>query len=504
MQITSTRFDTEFIPFAHYPALLLFALLIVLLSACAPPKSDDLVTQATEPCRLKGMEQAARCGSIHVAENPLKPTGKKITIHFAVIPAAARLKAADPLFILAGGPGQSAQLLAGQVGKVFSSISRKRDLVFIDQRGTGQSNGMKCSMPDLSTPLEEAVKVQTSLKALAICRDELIAQGQDTRWYATHFAVKDFDAVRAKLGAEKINLWGGSYGTRAALEYTRQFGSRVRTLILDGVAPANQILPVQMAIDTDTQLNNLIAGCDNDIRCAKQYPRLREKLTALLSPAGAELALTDPFTGEKRKLWIDAQSLAGAIRSPLYTPQLAAVLPHAVIGAATGDGDPLFALGAAFSSNTEENFSMGMHLAVVCAEDMARVDAASLKLLEGNFIGRAYVDQYRAMCQGWPVGPVPSTFYEPVTADVPVLLLSGGLDPVTPPRHGKQVAQWFKQAQHFIMPAGGHIVSTQPCAAKLIEDFIKSAGSQTVDGSCLQKIPPPLLFSQIRRERSQP
>jgi len=490
--------------FCVYRAFLLIPAAIFLLSACTGALPEDTVNRVTEPCRLQGMEQAARCGSIQVAENPAEPLGKKIPVHFAVIPAAARIKTADPLFIFAGGPGQSAQLLAGQIGKVFNSINRKRDLVFIDQRGTGESNGLECLMPGPNTPLEDAVKVETSLKALNLCRQQLIAQGQDLRWYVTHIAVKDFDAVRARLGLEKINIWGGSYGTRVALEYTRQFPSRVRSLVLDGVAPADQILPVQMALDTDTQLNNLISVCKNDQICNKQYPNLKEKLNALLSPKGAELALTDQFTGEKRKFWIDAQSLAGVIRSPLYTPPIAAVLPHAVNRAAQGEGDPLFALGAILSSNTEENFSMGMHMAVVCAEDMPRIDENALKVLEGKFIGRAYVDQYQAMCKDWPLGQVPLEFYEPVKNDVPVLILSGGLDPVTPPRHGKQVAQWFKRVQHLIMPAGGHIVSTQPCAAKLITDFIKSAGSQVIDGSCLEKIPAPLLFSQLIREGAEP
>lgn len=490
--------------FCLYPASLLISAVFFLLSACTGALPEDTVTRVTEPCRLQGMEQAARCGSIQVAENPTELSGKKILIHFAVIPAAARIKTADPLFIFAGGPGQSAQLLADQIGKVFSSINRKRDLVFIDQRGTGESNGLECVMPGPNTPLQDAVKFETSLKALTVCREQLIAQGQDLRWYVTPIAVKDFDAVRARLGVEKINIWAGSYGTRVALEYTRQFPGRVRSLILDGVAPANQILPVQMAIDTDTQLNNLIVACKNDQICNKQYPNLREKLNALLSPQGAELDLTDPFTGEKRKFWIDAQSVAGVIRSPLYTPQIAAVLPHAINRAAQGEGDPLFALGAVLSSNTEENFSMGMHMAVVCAEDMPRIDEHALKALEGKLIGRAYVDQYRALCKDWPAAPVPPEFYEPVKNDVPVLVLSGGLDPVTPPRHGKQIAQWFKRSQHVIMPAGGHIVSTQPCAAKLITDFIKSAGSQVIDGTCLEKIPPPLLFSQIMREGSKP
>jgi pimeloyl-ACP methyl ester carboxylesterase len=485
-------------------ASLVTAVLLATLAGCTGRGISDNLNKVTDACRVKGLETAARCGSVEVPENPAEPAGKKITVKFAVLPAAARIKAPDPLFILAGGPGQSAQMLAGQVGKVFAGINRKRDIVFIDQRGTGASVPLSCDMPKGGGTMEELASSEASFLAVKKCRDALIADGRDTRWYATQFAVPDFEAVRIKLGAAKVNLWGGSYGTRAGLEYARQFASSVRTLTLDGVAPADGILPVQMAVDTHAALTKLFAACEADAACSKQYPQLAQRTAALLSPQGAKLMLTDRFTLEKRSYSVDGQAIAGAIRSPLYSTQLASVLPHAIARAAMGDGDSLLALGSSLSGNLEENFSMGMHLAVVCAEDMPRIDAAAIKSLEGTLLGSAYVDQYRRLCEGWKIAPVPSAFYAPVTADIPVLIFSGGLDPVTAPRHGEKVAKWFARSQHIVMPTGGHIVTTQPCAAKLLEDFIKSGGSQKIDGTCLQALPRPSFYMQPQRASAAP
>jgi pimeloyl-ACP methyl ester carboxylesterase len=482
---------------------LLVVLAAVWLAGCSVQGADDSVTQATEVCRLKGLEQQARCGTISVALNPAEPNGKKIDIAFAVLPALARYKEPDPLFVLAGGPGQSAQMLAGAVGRVFGGINRKRDIVFVDQRGTGESNGLECVLNDNSDDPEEAMQAAHQLVLVRACRDRLVQEGEDTRWYATHIAVKDFDAVRARLGATQINVWGGSYGTRAALEYARQFPDRVRTLILDSVAPADGVLPVSMAVDSDAALRKLVADCEQDAACAKRYPKLAEQTRAMFAPEGLSLAGTDWFSGQKKTYKVELQSIAGVMRAPLYAPALASLMPFAVQRASAGDGDPLVALSGSFSQGIEDNFSFGMHLAVVCAEDVPRIDDAAVAAARQTLFGTAYIEQYRQMCEGWAVAPVPASFYEPVKADLAVLVLSGQLDPVTPPRHGAKVAAWFKRAQHIVVPAGGHIISTMPCADKLVEQFVKTGGSETLDGACLNRLPRPTFYTHPQRPAAQ-
>jgi pimeloyl-ACP methyl ester carboxylesterase len=462
------------------------------LVGCSGRLGTDRVSETTTLCHIKDLEREARCGTLSVPEDPANAASKKIDIAFVVIPAKARYKEPDAVFVLAGGPGQSARSVAGPMSKVFASSNARRDLVFVDQRGTGKSNGFKCETEDRGLPLAQQLNMDRQIAATNACKDKLPG---DARHYITSTAVKDYDAVRAHLGYPQINLWGGSYGTRAALEYTRQFPATVRTLMLDGVAPASMVLPISMAIDSHTALMGWIDACEKDAACSKQQPDLRAKVTRLFSGTPVPLEFANGFTGKRETHAVDPILIAQAMRSPLYAPPLASALPHAVLQAAQGNGDPLAALAGSFSVGSEEDFSIGMHLSVLCAEDVDRIDDAALASVKDSLFGARYVQQYRRMCAGWPRGAVPAAFYEPVKASVPVLLLSGGLDPVTPPRHGELVAKWFANAQHLVAPNAGHIVSGTPCAPELLHKFIKSGGAEKLDGMCLAKPPRPLFYT---------
>jgi pimeloyl-ACP methyl ester carboxylesterase len=451
---------------------------------------------ATTPCHVKGLEREARCGTLAVPEDPANPQGKKIDIAFVVVPAKARYKEPDAVFALAGGPGQSARSIAGQISQIFAQSNARRDLVLIDQRGTGKSNGFACNDQDPSMSIAQLVDINAQIARTNACKDKLPG---DARQYITSVAVKDYDAVRAHLGYPQINLWGGSYGTRAALEYTRQFPATVRTLILDGVAPASMMLPISMSIDSQAALMNMVQACEQDTTCNRQQPALRDKVRQLFADTPVQLSFTDPVTSKRETHAVDPILIAQAMRSPLYAPPLASVLPHAVLRAAQGDGDPIVALASGLGVTAEEGFSVAMHLSVVCAEDVDRIDDAALASTKDSLFGAKYAQQYRRMCAGWPRGTVPATFYAPVKGDMPVLLLSGGLDPVTPPRHAETVAKWFPNAQHLVAPNQGHIVSSFPCAPELLHKFIKSGGTEKLDGACLAKPPRPMFYTAFER-----
>jgi pimeloyl-ACP methyl ester carboxylesterase len=470
---------------------------VLALTGCSGRLGADKMQAATTPCHVKGLEREARCGTLVVAEDPANPQGKKIDVAFVVVPAKARYKEPDAVFALAGGPGQSARSIAGQVSQIFALTNARRDLVFVDQRGTGKSNGFACNDQDLGMSIAQLLDVNAQIARTNACKDKLPG---DARQYITSVAVKDYDAVRAHLGYPQINLWGGSYGTRAALEYVRQFPNTVRTLILDGVAPASMMLPVSMAADSHATLMGLIDACEKDATCSKQQPALRDQVRQLFSGAPAPLAFTDPVSGKRETHTVDPILIAQIVRTPLYAPQLASVLPHAVLRAAQGEGDPMVALSTGLGGVlAEDGFSIGMHLSVVCAEDVDRINDAAIASVKDTLIGSKYTDQYRRMCAGWPRGAVPGAFYEPVQGSMPALLLSGGLDPVTPPRHGEAVAKWFSNAQHLVAPNQGHIVSGTPCAPELLHKFIKSGGKEKLDGACLAKAPRPLFYTAFTR-----
>jgi pimeloyl-ACP methyl ester carboxylesterase len=462
------------------------------LSACR--FSGDDAVAALEACRLPGVQREVRCGSVAMPEDPDQPGGRMLTVRYAVVPAVARNKEPDPVFVLAGGPGQAATRIARQLLPVLSEVNTRRDIVFVDQRGTGGSNALECKVDERS--VAAALEPTQQLGRLADCLQSMSA---DLRQYATWIAVRDYEAVRAQLGVERINLWGGSYGTRVALEYMRQFPRRVRAAVLDGVAPPDMTLPVSFAIDADAALAAVVDLCERDERCRRRYPELAARIAELLTRAerGIDVRILHPLTGAPETLRLDRRLIASLLRVPLYAPQLASMLPYALAQAAHDDYTPLVSLSSAVSGNLHENFAVGMHFSIICAEDLPRVTAAQRTEIRTTRLGTAFVDLYQQACRGVPSRPVPSAFYSVAGSATPVLVLSGGLDPATPPRHGTRVAALLGNARHLVAPHLGHIVSTQGCAPMLIARFIRDASFEHIDGECLDRIPAATFFEPL-------
>lgn len=472
--------------------VLLGALAAIAMSACRPGGSD-LVSQL-DACRIPGVDREVRCGSVTMPEDPDQPQGRTITIRFAVVPAVARNKQPDPVFVLAGGPGQAATRTARQMLPVLNDANSRRDIVLVDQRGTGGSHALECKIEE--TSLGSTFEQSQQIERLTACLKGLRG---DLRQYATWIAVRDFDAVRARIGAEQVNLWGGSYGTRAALEYMRQYPQRVRSAVIDGVAPPDMVLPVSFALDADAALAALVEACARDERCHHRYPDMAKRVDELLAHAdrGTDIQVPHPLTGIRESMRLDRRVLSSLLRVPLYAPQLSAVLPYALAQAANGEYTPLVALSAAVAGGINENFAAGMHYAVICAEDLPRVTDEQRTRAAATRFGTAFLEVYQQACRGVPTRPVPPDFYDIPASKAPVLVLSGGLDPATPPRHGARIAERLGNARHIVSPYLGHIVSTNGCAPTQIGRFIRDAAFDNVDTGCLTRLPAATFFVPV-------
>jgi len=468
----------------------LFAVAALSLAACTSAPDTPRPTVALDTCRLPGVDVAARCGNLEVWEDRDAKAGRRIRLEIAVVPARLRAREADPIVVLAGGPGQGAVSLASQVMPLFTRLNDARDIVLIDQRGTGESNPLDCD-EDEDPSLQSLFEDTLPQKALQRCLASLDA---DPSKYTTTIAVEDYDEALTALGYGAVNLWGGSYGTRVALEFLRRHGARVRSVVMDGVAPAGMKLPLSFVPDGDAALERLLADCEGDERCRQLYPSLRATIGEVrgeLARRPVRAAIQDPRTGERETISVNENVFLSGIFRPLYVAELASLLPYGISSAARGDFNPLLAQNLEFADDISENLSIGMHLSVICAEDVPRITPEDLAKLSGSFFGRALVDDFIKACAWWPRGQVPPDFYEPVRSDVPVLMLSGGIDPATPPRHAQRVAATLANAQHFIAPRVGHGVSLHGCAPRLIEAFVKAPATK-LDGKCLERIPRPL------------
>ncbi|WP_088287081.1 alpha/beta hydrolase [Ideonella sp. A 288] len=474
----------------------LAAAAVLMASATVRPQGLSLV-----PCKLDGVEHEARCGVVRRALDPSRPQGTAIDVHVAVLPAVARRKASDPVFFFAGGPGQSAIDLAGPLSRRFARLSNRRDLVFVDQRGTGRSAPLKCADDDLRSvlrPMAETADEARRLQRLRECAAMLQALPHgDLRRYTTAIAMADVDAVRAALGVERLNAIGASYGTRAVLEYQRQFPQRVRRAVLDGVAPADMVLPASFSPDNQAALEAVFAACEQEDACKRRYPMLRQRWQALLARLPMPAVVPHPVSGREERVTVTRELLLSAVRTPLYVPLLASALPAALDEAADGRFAALVGLGQAMSgSGRGAGLATGMHFSVVCAEDVPRL-AGDIDRPGADF-GQTFAALYRQVCEAWPKASVPPAFFQPVPALAATLLLSGGADPATPPRHGDRVATALgPKARHVVVPQAGHGVLALGCVRDAVQRFIDADtddAALAVDVSCAAAMPRPPAF----------
>ena len=454
-------------------------------------------------CRLVGLDHDAQCGVLKRPLDPARPDGTQIDLHVVVVPALARQKLPDPIFFFAGGPGQSAIGLAGTLERLTSRLGARRDLVLIDQRGTGHSAPLQCDTPTPEEGEARALDRARQVAALDDCRAKLqkLPWG-DLRFYTTTIAMADADAVRAALGAERVDLIGVSYGTRAALEYLRAYPQHVRRTVIDGVAPPDMVLPESFDVDGEAALAALFHDCAAEKACARAHPDLAQTWQKLLASLPKAVDTIGPINGTPRRVTLTRDAVKGLLRPALYSPALGAMLPHAIEQAAAGNFNVLLAL-AASPGGQPADLSEGQHFSVVCAEDFPRLPAAT-----GPADDQGAQGLYRAVCAHWPRGEVPPAFYTIPPSASPVLLLSGGLDPVTPPRHADRVARALgPQARSVLVANNGHNVTALACMRDAVFHYVNAATdaqAQAVDMACAAKLPRPLAFEPPLPERAVP
>jgi pimeloyl-ACP methyl ester carboxylesterase len=414
-----------------------------------------------------------------------------------VLPALARNKLPDPLVFLAGGPGQSAIALAGPLSRMLARFGNRRDIVLVDQRGTGRSAPLMCEDEPATVPLRDSADMQRQVQRALHCLQRLQALPHgDLRQFATHIASADLDAVRLALGAPRLNLIGASYGTRAALDYLRQYPQAVRRVVLDGVAPADMVLPEAAAVDAQAAFDALLRACEADAFCATRHPALRDSWQTLLTRVPFPVQVNHPLSGRPEALVLTSDMLFGMVRTALYSPTLASGLPAALQAAAAGQLAPLLGLSSALPvGRGDEALAQGMHFSVICAEDMPRAAAVAPPAVD---FGAGLAPLYRQVCAEWPRTAVPAAFYDVPTAPVPVLLLSGGIDPATPARHAARVAKALgANARHEVVPNAGHGLLSLPCLRDVVFRFIDAASDAAalqVDTACAQAMPRPSPF----------
>jgi len=470
---------TRFIP---------LAVLAATLASCGRSDSSAPAGVLSE-CRLGDVP--ARCASFEVPENPDAPEVRTLSLSVAVVPAR---DPADrpPVVLLAGGPGQGSQGAYGPlVPSGLDALREHHDLVFLDQRGTGESHALRCEDTQV-LDLKDAVSERVDGDRLEACRD---GQDADLTQYTTARALDDLAHVLDQLGYAKAHLVGGSYGTRVALTFARAYPERTASIVIDGVAPPDFTLPVSFAMDAEAALQAMIDDCADDVACAAAFPDLEADVRALATRPASEVTVAHPRTGAPETLELSGRALAAGMRGMLYAPELAALLPLSITAASDGDFGPLIAQAALFGDGVGGSLSEGMFLSVICSEDVPYVtEDLAAEETAGTMLGMMFVEHLRASCAHWVRGPIPEGFREPVHSDVPALVLSGELDPVTPPRWGEHALQTLPNGRHVVVPGAGHGIVSLPCAGEVLAEFFETGDAAAVDASCLESRTRPPFF----------
>jgi pimeloyl-ACP methyl ester carboxylesterase len=379
--------------------------------------------------------------------------------------------------------------------QLFAAILEHRDLVFVDQRGTGGSNPLNCNFYDANDP-QSSLEYFFPLKDVKKCREELEPRA-DLTLYTTSIAMDDLDDVRAALGYERINVFGGSYGTRASLVYLRQHPQHVRTLTLQGVLPTNDYIPADYAQRSERALQGVIEECLADAACIKAFPNLKADVKLALDkvvagPVEVEINLPNTNPAKTAKVKLSRNLAAEAIRYMLYSPAGAARVPVTLHQAATGNFAPLAQAAYYFRNDIVSGGSNGMYLSVTCAEDLPWIKASEAERVSQNtFLGDYRFTQQTEACALWPRAKISSDFAKPVQGSAPVLIFTGEWDPVTPPSNGDAAARSLPNSRHIIVPHGGHGfggLDGLPCLDSLITHFVEQGSAKNLDTNCLVNV----------------
>jgi pimeloyl-ACP methyl ester carboxylesterase len=386
------------------------------------------------------------------------------------------------LFILVGGPGQSALETFPAISNTLVRIHEERDIVLVDQRGTGESNPLRCLDPD-----DETLEEEQAIALLKECPENLDV---DLRFYTTDIAMQDLDRVRSVLGYESINLYGVSYGTRAALVYLKTYPERVRTMVLDAVVDPTFVIYQDAAQDGEQSLNLFFDRCEGDTACNSTYPSLRSEFDALLESLDenpVDITIPHPVTGKPLEVTVTETLFANIIFNTLYSPDLVAMLPLAIHQAHTENNyAPLITQASVLNASLYD----GMFYAVACSEDAPFVTGAEDP---GSIFGSS-AQNFIEVCEAWPRGNPAQVLREPVVSDVPVLMLSGEADPITPPRHAGQLSGPLRNSLHLIFSGMGHGNATSNCTSRIIDSFIEKGSIDGLDMACVESVEPPPFF----------
>lgn len=483
-------------------AILPLFLLATLVINLALPNQSHATTHAKldfKRCQINqgAREITAQCATLLRPEDPSQPDGKTIELFVTKLASRASKPAADALTLIQGGPGgSSVEMLVGYA-QLINGILGERDIIVIDQRGTGRSKPLNCATPANGALFEEFDQKEL-MRAAQECADQLNA---NPRFYTSSIAVQDLETLRKVAGYKQLTIYGASYGTRVALHYLRRYPAHTRALILDGVVDVGlNLAGAEIAHRSQDAFNNIATRCAESDTCRTQFGDIDKKFKDLrrrLKNGAITIDMPHPVNGTLSKRQVSEQDLLTTVRLLPYSTEGAAILPMIIAKAHAQNYLPLVAQSVMIGDSLRDGFATGMSNSVLCSEDAPFVTDEDLRGVENTYFGSSMVDAIRATCDVWPQGVIDSDFRKPFTSDKPVLILSGATDPITPPANGQRAHSMFSNALHLVVPAHGHGVLARGCIKQLFREFVEQTSLSGTDTSCVEREQPAPFFADF-------
>ena len=446
------------------------------------------------PCALTGSggngNLHAECATWLRPLDPENADSEQIEIFVAKLRSTSNTPAKDALTLINGGPGGSSIDLMIQFAPLLNAFTRDRDIIVLDQRGTGRSSQLTC--PSVADDPEN-YDPEIVPEIIAACLEEL---PYDPRFFTTSAAVMDLDALRQALGYDQLTIYGVSYGTRVAMHYMRRYPDKARAVIIDGVVPPSEVLGSQVAIHSQQALDMVLGRCVEEESCFEKFDDSTETfqiVASRLKESPINMVLAHPVTGVQTDIELGYAHLIAWIRFSLYAPEMAALIPIILHEAAYNDNYvPVASNALRLLHNVTTSMAYGMHNAVVCSEDAPfyPMEEVNNEALENTYIGRDMYDTLKSMCDHWPEGYRHEDIKQPLQSDIPTLVLSGEADPITPPTWGDAVMPGLTNALHIIAPGQGHGTIARGCMPQLIQSFVEEPMPRELDASCIDRLKP--------------
>lgn len=442
--------------------------------------------QELSTCELPDIAQQAKCGTIEVPENWQRPEGRKLGIAVAVLPATEPKALPDPIVFLMGGPAEDAISAASVFAKWYEQARRDRDLVFIDQRGTGKSHRLACDIYagiDAETLFRDAFP----LAPIEQCARDLSKIADLTQYTYGHF-IRDLEHIRQKLGYGPINLSAGSYGTRPAQLFIRTYPQSVRTVFFHSIVPIDVAIPLPMSKAAHTAMDRVLNDCQAQPECRAAFPNVREELTEVLRRLDTQ-EVKVAIAGQAEQVRLHRGRVAERLRSMMYREEGAERIPLVIHRMYQGDYRDVVEDILENARGASTAISFGLFFSIACNEDVPFIRESEIApATAGTYLGEYRVRQQQAACSKWPKSSLPAGYRQPIRSTVPALFVSGDSDPATPLWFTEHAAKGFGNKAEVVLGNRGH-TEWRPCVAEIYRRFVSSGTAQDLDTSTCKPEP---------------